>query len=183
MSQPNTDQSGIYDTGSEDTQIIIGPYGELMTTSEVRSVFALSEAELSDEMLTSGVYTWDVSTTLTETAPKILTDWDRLNQSTDPKDVAIVGAFKHYAIYAYCNILCDILPMVVARIINDSKASFQRFDYDIDKVATNIKARATKAKQGLLDLIDALIPPQILPQTIFVAAKPTFDPVTGSGGQ
>lgn len=156
-------------------------YGELTTANEVRAILGVSEVEVPDEMLQQPVYAIDIVEALDALMAKSTDGWWTILGSPDPKSMKIVTATKRWAAYAYADRICDVLKVVVARSMTDSKASFQRFDTDLDSVINNIRHRFAMATKSLQSAIDEAHT-SVFTKVSYVSDKqPEYDPVTGVG--
>lgn len=173
----------IYETGtSEETSglISIKPFGALTTTDEVRAVLGLSDAEVSDDMLLQEVFKTEVRSSLLSILGPIVSEWtDIRKDKVNEKAVDLVSATKRYTVYAYAEKLCDVLPMLVARTLSDSKATFQRFDTDVATIAESIRKRLAAAENDLRRTVDEAYQKEIQIAPIFGSGHPVYDPVTG----
>ena len=67
----------------------------------------------------------------------------------------------------------------MARTLTDSKASFQRFDTDLQKVITSIRARFALTEAELQSLLDGIYV-DAARLSLISSGRPTYDPVTGT---
>lgn len=171
----------IYDDGTAvpAPALAVPGFGDLTTTEEVRSLFGLSPAEIPDEMLAQPVYGREISLKLMKLSPRLATNWSTLIASSDPRDVQVVSLVKSWVAYAFADRICDVLPLVVARTLTDSKASFQRFDTDLQKVITSIRARFALTEAELQSLLDGIYV-DATRLSLISSGRPTYDPVTGT---
>lgn len=172
---PIPDPADIYTSANETVAVTLAPYGRLTTTAEIRAVFGLSDAELPDEMLAQDVYVREVSNALAALDKTLPGRWsDRL--AAKPELQTKVGDF---ALYCIADRICDVLPLVAARTLTDAKATFQRFDTDLQGVIAAIRRRYAIVSK---DLSEALEEPAatVFRPTLFGSGKPSYDPVTGS---
>lgn len=177
------DPEDIFDKGEElITPIVSDVFGKLTNTAEVRAVFGLSEAELPDELLTRKVYIHELDSVISSLVPALVGRWATLVVSLEPKDIMVVNATKHLSTYAVAQKICDILPILTARSLTDSKASFQRFDLDLDSVIDSVDKSFAKAKANLLGSLEEEAGVKVVTSLFFMGARPSFDPITGEGG-
>lgn len=175
------DPDEIFATASEDFEIAVEPYGVLTTAEEVRAVFGLSAAELSDEMLSQRVYTREIASALASLDSTLAdTYYTKVAQKSSLRSLV-----ENFALYCMANKLCDVLPLITARTLSDSKASFQRFDTDLQKVAQSIKQRYALARDGLskalADLAGETQSKQMRTPVMFGRGVPTVDRVSNEG--
>lgn len=175
---PNTvpDPAEIFANAIVQVPISLPAYGQMTTTGDIRAVFGLSDAELPDEMLTSQVYLSPVALALATMDSGLAANWEQ-RKLANPNLALLVGNF---VIYHIANSLCDVLPVIVARTMTDSKASFQRFDTDMKEVIAAIRKRFAVATQSLLDALVVDRQQQIRTPVLFGSGKPTYDRVTGA---
>ena len=157
--------------------IQLTPFGEVTSTDEVRSVLGLSDSELPDEVITQRVYKMEVLTALTLVDSRLVDECDqRLLAKPSLKDT--LGIF---ALYCIANRLCDALPLIAARTLSDNKATFQRFDIDIQSVAESIRQRYATSTKALQEaLADSVETKEVRVPTLFGSGSPNYDRVTGS---
>lgn len=157
---------------SSDTvaEIVVEPYGELTTTDEIRAVFGLSEAELPDEMLTQRIYAGEVATALHSLDPTLPDTYtDRLQD----KEYLL----QNFALYCIAARICDVLPLIAARSMTDSKAMFQRFDTDLQDVIKAIRDRYALASKALQTALESVKPRETVVR--LKGGRPKSDRVTG----
>lgn len=157
------------------------PFGAMASAEEVRATFGLSDVELPDEMLTQNIYTADLSARLSKLLGTASARWDDIRNQADPKDARIFAAARTWTVYAVADKVCDVLPLVVARTLTDSKATFQRFDFDLAAVTANIRKRFALAEADLLTAVDEAKPVTAGAPSFMGDAHPRYDPVTGEG--
>lgn len=170
------DIGALYDEYEETSKglLFIEPYGVLTTADEVRAVFGLSEAELPTDMLTQSLYAKEVSAGLSAIEPEMQTLW-----SERQADAGFVGTVGTFALYCVANKICDVLPLIVARTLTDSKSTFQRFDIDLQAVISGIRSRYAQAIQALKDAIAKTQTKKLVLPALFGSGKPVYDPVLG----
>ena len=170
----------IYEDGTraEAQSLTVPGFGKLTTAEEVRSLLGLSPAEIPDEMLVQEVYGREISFKLNRLSPRLASDWETISASSADKDKKVVQTVKSWAAYAFADKVCDVLPLVVARTLTDSKASFQRFDTDLQTVITNIRSRFSWVEAELKNLLDGIYV-NVSRVSIISSGRPTYDPVTG----
>lgn len=161
--------------------IRFSPFGAMASAEEVRATFGLSDAELPDEMLTQSIYTADLSARLTGLVKDAASRWEEIRTQSDSKDARIWSAARTWTVYAVADKVCDVLPLVVARTLTDSKATFQRFDFDLSTVTSNIRKRFALAEADLLAALDEAKPLTTGAPSFMGDARPRYDPVTGEG--
>lgn len=161
------------DEGSGD--IVVPLFGILTSADEVRSVFGLSEAELPSDMLLQRVYARETSAALLSVSPNLKVLW------ADPTKAApeLRLAVESFALYFIASRVCEVLPLVVARTLSDSKATFQRFDTDLNGVIANVKKRFALAQSELKQAAGGIRQTELEIRVGFAAVKPSYDPVTG----
>ena len=148
--------------------IELQPFGVLTTTDEIRAVFGLSSAELPNDMLTEPIYVSEVKELILRVRKELLTDWDSL------KNDRLLELVKRLALYCICDALSDVLPLIAAKTLTDSKSSFQRYSVDLDQVVQKIKVRLNKAINALKNTQKTRAVP-----TLIGNGSPNYDPVTG----
>lgn len=170
------DIGALYDEYEETNRglLFVEPYGALTTADEIRAVFGLSEAELPTDMLLQKPYTNEVSDGLLSVDADMTFLW--LERQDDSR---FIRAVETYALYCVANKLCDVLPLIAARTLTDSKSTFQRFDIDIQSVISSIRARYAQALQALKDAIAETSTKKLVLPALFGSGKPTYDPVLG----
>lgn len=171
------DDENIYELEQSGNEIVVAPYGALTTTDEIRAVFGLSDAELPDEMLTQRMYAREVETSLLEISPNLATHYAEYIE-LNPVIRSLVESF---ALYCVANMLCDMLPMLAARSMSDSKAMFQRFQTDFQSAILAIRQRFALAKEALTNAVNQSSNNQIRRPVLFGSGKPVVDRVTNSG--
>lgn len=171
-----SDIGGVYAEYAEEHRglMYIEPYGVLTSADEIRAVFGLSEAELPTDMLLQKPYTNEVSDGLLSVDADMRFLW--LERQGD---AGFVRAVESYALYCVANKLCDVLPLIAARTLTDSKSTFQRFDIDIQSVIARIRARYAQALQALKDAIAETRTNRMVLPSLFGSGKPVYDPVLG----
>lgn len=157
----------IFASAGAPADIELSPFGVLTTTDEVRAVFGLSSAELSDEMLTQPIYISEVKELLLRIRPELFSQWDSLQTER------LLELVKRVALYSLCSSVCDTLPLIAARTLTDSKASIQRFNVDLNTVVEAIRLKLDKAVSALKETKKATVMP-----TFILAGHPAYDPVT-----
>ena len=176
---PTPNPQDIYDNGQPAaTRLDVQGFGALTTAEEVRSLFGLSDAEIPDEMLVQPVYSFEVGSKLSKILGDKVVEWPRISASPDAKDQRLTASVKRWAAYAFADKVCDVLPLVTARTMTDSKASFQRFDTDLQTVILSIRTRFGLAEKDLMDELEALSIPMKRPP-IMGSGRPAYDPVVG----
>lgn len=166
----------IFASSIEDVYISIEPFNNLVTTAEIRAVFGLSEVELPDSMLTQRVYTRELKKSFFTLEPRLKTEWVSL-VSQNP---ALQDLVETYALYFIATKICDSLHLIVARTLTDSKATFQRFDSDLQSIIDNMYNRFALAKVELAAAIpEAVTTSTIRVPTLFGSGTPDYDPITG----
>lgn len=180
---PLPDPQEIYAESVLNTHLTLSiiPFGELTSADEVRALFGLSEAEIPDEMLGQQVFQTEIGLRLNQIAVQAASNWETLKESTEPNDIKLVHLCKTWTAYAFADKVCDILPLVAARTLTDSKASFQRFDGDLDRVIANLRRRFAVIEEDLRKALDEAYQPQMSLPTLMGTGKPKYDPVTGEG--
>lgn len=168
------DPAEIFASARSVSVIAIQPFGELTTTDEIRAVFGLSDAELPDEMLTQRTYVRAVVADLQNLDGRLITDWAGLSSGNAGLQVMV----ENYALYCIADQICDVLPLIAARTISDSKATFQRFDMDLQQVTGNIRQRFAMASQAIVSALSDT-PQETTVWNLFRSASPDSDPVTG----
>ncbi|WP_274584089.1 hypothetical protein V9W64_10860 [Neisseria leonii] len=167
------DPQSVFAEADKSIPIGFAPFGDLTHTDEIRAVFGLSEAELPDEMLTQRVYTREAEAALYALSPRLFGEWLPLS-SANP---ALRGMVEVYVLYCIADKLCDILPLIAARTLSDSKATFQRFDNDLKAVIDHIRRRFAQAAKALADLMEKTAVRTTAPR--FSGVRPRIDRVTG----
>lgn len=161
------DPEAIFASAGIPVDIELEPFGVVTTTDEVRAVFGLSPAELSDEMLTQPIYTGEIKELLLRIRPELFTRWDSLQNER------LLELVKRVALYSICSSVSDVLPLVAARTLTDSKASFQRYNTDLNTMINTIRNRLNQAIRALQDTKKSTRVPRFLS-----SARPSYDPVT-----
>lgn len=170
-----SDIQTVYATELQPKVIRFQPYGEL-PTDDIRALFGLSDAELPDDMLMQRVYTREVEAALLTIEPTLLDTWvDRV--AAKPQLRTLVEDFQ---LYCLADKLCDVLPLIAARSISDSKATFQRFDVDLQMVIAKIRQRYALALKNLVEALEDAKATEIRMPALFGSGKPSYDPVTGA---
>lgn len=154
--------------------LYIEPYGVLTTADEIRAVFGLSDAEMPTDMLLQKPYLREVADNLLSVDGDMEFLW--LERQDDSR---FIRAVETYALYCVANKLCDVLPLIAARTLTDSKSTFQRFDIDIQSVVSSIRSRFAQAIQALKDAIADTKTNKVVLPALFGSGKPVYDPVTG----
>ena len=150
------------------------PYGTL-PLDDIRALFGLSDAELPDEMLMQRVYVREVEAALLTLEPTIVETWAG-RVAAKPRLKLLVEDFQ---LYCLADKLCDVLPLIAARSVSDSKATFQRFDIDLQTVVAKIHQRYALALKNLVETLDETRSVEIPMPALFGSGKPKYDPVTG----
>lgn len=148
--------------------VVLEPFGTLTTTDEVRAIFGLSSAELSDDMLMQPVYISEVKETLLRIRPELFSNWGTLQNER------LLEMVKRVALYSICNLIGETLPLIAARVLTDSKASIQRFNSDLSSIAETIRNRLNQAIRALKQSKASNQLPRFMG-----AGQPSYDPVTG----
>ena len=171
------DPAKIFESTVEPTYIALAPYGQLTTTDEIRAVFGLSQAELPDEVLSQRVYSRAAYNGMTLLVPNLNSLWSGGESAQDNLRPLV----EDYVLYSIANQICDVLPILLARTISDSKATFQRFDTDLQVVISSIRQRFAMASKALVEGAETNSTPVMIRPTLFGSGTPNYDPVTGEG--
>ena len=173
---PNTpDPAELFAASYAPIPLVVKPFGPLTTVDEVRSVFGLSDAELPDDMLTQRVYTRKVASMLNQVDARIGSEWEALKLAHPTLQESV----ETFALYCVADQICDVLPLVAARTLSDSKATFQRFDMDLQQVIASIRQRFAMSAQALQAVLAATEQTPMKAPVLFGSGRPTYDPVTG----
>ena len=154
---------------------------KLTTADAVRAAIGISESELPDSVLGQSFYARGVERALQKIDPTLVTRWPTLIDSTDPADLNLVGIVQDFAMYKVAGHACQSIELLAARTMTDSKATFQRFEVDLETLLSRLEGLLAQVEDELLEDL-GLDGTTYTPLSIFVEAKPTFDPVTGEGG-
>ena len=173
---PNPEDVYASSYDDESAVVHVGVYGPLTTHDEIRSVFGLSDVELPDEMLGQRIYSKEVLNALNALDPYMEDEWVRRSNER-PNLKPLVETF---ALYCIADKLCDVLPLIAARSLSDSKATFQRFDSDLQAVISTIRGRYERATDALKAALDSSASKSIRLPALFAISSPTTDMVTNS---
>lgn len=171
------DPAEIFESTVEPTYITLEPYGQLTTTDEIRAVFGLSQVELPDEVLSQRVYSRAAYNSMTMLVPSLSNLWGEGEDTQNDLRPLV----EDYVLYSIANQICDVLPILLARTISDSKATFQRFDTDLQTVIDSIRQRFALASKALAEGVETTSTPALIRPTLFGSGTPNYDPVTGEG--
>lgn len=163
-----SDPESIFESASVPLYIELEPFGVLTTTDEIRAVFGLSSAELTNDMLMQPIYIGEVRELLFRIRKDLFSDWSTL------KSDRLLELVKRAAIYCICNAICRSLPLIAAKVLTDSKASFQRYTVDLNVIAESIQRMLHQAIHALKQTRRAVARPIFMGE-----GKPEYDPVTG----
>lgn len=153
---------------------------EMTTADAVRAVMGISESELPDDLLLQEVFSRNTERALKKISSDLVTNWETLKVSTDPKDLGLVDIVRDYCTYKIAVHVGQSIDLIAARTLTDSKATFQRFEVDLTQLIENLKSELGLITKELQEELQLEVPTYAsIP--LMGSGAPTYDPVTNEG--